>query len=76
MPLPVEAAHFDRWLALFDESTREVCPPEAADVFMDRARRIAASLEMAVAVHNDALPVKGERYHNPALFTQAKPAAQ
>lgn len=76
MPLPVEAAHFDRWLALFDESTGEVCPPEAAAMFMDRARRIAASLEMAVAVHNGEMPVKGERYHNPALFTEAKPAAQ
>ena len=28
--LPIEAAHFDRWLALFATTAREVCPPVAA----------------------------------------------
>ena len=27
LPLPVEAEHFDRWLALFEETAREICRP-------------------------------------------------
>lgn len=46
--LPVDAAHFDRWLALFEASARQVCGA-AADLFIDRARRIAQSLELGVA---------------------------
>ena len=41
LPLPVDAEHFDRWLALFEELAREICPPKAADHFIERARRIA-----------------------------------
>ena len=26
LPLPVDARHFDRWLALFNDTAREVCP--------------------------------------------------
>ena len=26
LPLPVDAAHFDRWLALFEATARELCP--------------------------------------------------
>ncbi len=48
-PLPVEARHFDRWLALFEATARELCPPKAADHFVDRARRIAESLELGIA---------------------------
>jgi hemoglobin len=48
-PLSIEPAHFDRWLALFELTVSEVCPPAAADVFMEKARRIADSLEMAIA---------------------------
>ena len=46
--LPVTRAHFDRWLALFDETAREVCTPEGAKHVVDRAERIARSLHMAV----------------------------
>jgi hemoglobin len=46
--LPVTWAHFDRWLALFRETAREVCPPEGADHVTLRAERIARSLHMAV----------------------------
>jgi len=47
MPLPVDADHFDRWLALFEQTPRrDICPPEAAAHFIERARRIAASLEV------------------------------
>ena len=62
MRLPVDAAHFDRWLALFDETAREVCPPVAVDHFMERAQRIASSLEMGVASTHGVILGKGERF--------------
>ena len=49
MDLPVDRAHFDRWLALFERTAAEVCPPAAAEHFVERARRIADSLEMGIA---------------------------
>jgi hemoglobin len=47
--LTIEPAHFDRWLALFEQTTADVCPLAAAAVFMEKARRIADSFEMAIA---------------------------
>jgi hemoglobin len=47
--LPIGTAHFNRWLELFVQTAREVCPPAAAAVFADRANRIADSLEMGIA---------------------------
>ncbi len=61
LPLPVDAGHFDRWLALFEETAREVCPPAAADRFLDRARMIGASLEQGIAVGRGIYLRKGER---------------
>jgi hemoglobin len=62
MVLPIDAAHFDRWLALFEETAHEVCPPVAAEHFIVRARRIAQSLELGVALHAGARPRVGERF--------------
>jgi hemoglobin len=62
MPLAVDARHFDRWLALFEETARQVCPPVAAERFIERARRVAESLELGVASANNILLRKGERY--------------
>ncbi|GGF26576.1 preprotein translocase subunit TatC [Aliidongia dinghuensis] len=61
-PLPIDAAHFDRWLALFEATARELCPPKAAEHFIERARRIAESLELGIAVNNGVLLGTGERY--------------
>jgi len=66
LPLPVDARHFDRWLELFRETAREVCPPAAADHFIERAERIAESLELGIAGANGVLLRKGERYLRPA----------
>ena len=49
LPLRVEARHFDRWLALFEQAASDVCPPAAAAYFLEKARRIADSFEMAMA---------------------------
>lgn len=49
-------AHFERWLALWDEAVAELVPhPAAAALFEDRARRIAASLQAAIALHHGGL---------------------
>lgn len=49
--LPIDTPHFDRWLAIFAETARELCPTAAADHFIERARRIADSLELGIALH-------------------------
>ncbi len=49
LELPVAAEHFDRWIAIFEATANELCPPEAASHFIERARRIADSFELAIA---------------------------
>lgn len=44
LPLPVEQAHFDRWLALFRQTAIEVCTPEGAIWVIERAENIAFSI--------------------------------
>src|SRR3954469_11799852 len=61
-PLPVDSAHFDRWLELFEATARELCPPAAAAHFIDLARRIAASLELGVAGGHGVMLAPGERF--------------
>ncbi|MCA0424807.1 MAG: group III truncated hemoglobin [Proteobacteria bacterium] len=65
--LPVEAAHFDRWLALFRETARETCPPVAAAVFIEKAEMIAQSIEFGMATMAGIRLAPGERFANPAL---------
>ena len=64
LPLPVDATHFDRWLALFEETAGEVCPPAAEAHFVERARRIAESLELGIAGRHGVLLRSGERFRN------------
>ena len=59
--LPVDASHFDHWLALFGETAREVCPPAAAAYFVERARMIAESLELGIGTMRGLMLAKGER---------------
>ena len=46
--LPVTWDHFDRWLALFEQTAREVCTPEGADRVITHSQRIALSLDSAI----------------------------
>lgn len=62
LPLPVDAQHFDRWLALFEATAAEACPPAAAAHFIERARRIAQSLELGIASRHGVLVPPGGRY--------------
>lgn len=49
LPLPIDTPHFERWLGLFAQAARDVCPPAAAALFVERAHRIADSLELGIA---------------------------
>ncbi|BEV45769.1 group III truncated hemoglobin [Afipia carboxidovorans] len=62
LPLPVDAEHFDRWLKLFEETVNDLCNPKAAEHFMERARRIAESLELGIAGANGVMLGRGERF--------------
>lgn len=66
LPLPVDARHFDRWLDLFEATAADVCPPAAAAHFIERARRIAESLELGIAGAQGVLLRKGERHLRPS----------
>jgi hemoglobin len=66
-PLPPHLAiselgeqHFRRWLQLFRATVRRICPPEVAQLFMNRALRISHSFRMAIAFHRreDTLAVQ------------------
>jgi hemoglobin len=65
LPLPVDARHFDRWLGLFEETAHEVCPIAAAEHFIERAHRVAESLELGIAGSLRVLLMKGERLRRP-----------
>lgn len=43
--------HFARWLALFQATAIKTCPTDAAVVFVDRAHRIAESLQLGISLH-------------------------
>jgi hemoglobin len=47
----IAPVHFERWLALFQATAVKTCPPDAAAVFVDRANRIAESLQLGIALH-------------------------
>lgn len=48
----LDKPHFEHWLALFEENAYSVCPKEAADLFISRARKIAESLMLGVAYYS------------------------
>ncbi|MBI1407910.1 MAG: preprotein translocase subunit TatC [Caulobacter sp.] len=52
----IQPRHFGRWLALFGDTARQVCPPAAAVLFVERATMIGRSLEMGLSVSRGELP--------------------
>lgn len=48
--------HFARWLHLFRQTAAELCPPEAAAVFVAKAEMIAQSLQLGIAASRGELP--------------------
>jgi hemoglobin len=56
LKLPLEPAHFARWLALFEQTTRAICTEAGAAVLLEKARRIAQSLQLGVEARRGVLP--------------------
>lgn len=62
-PVPAHAklegltkAHFDRWLAMFEETANNIFTPDSANEFVSRAHQIAFSLKNAIDVQRGVLP--------------------
>ena len=53
------AGHFERWLGLWRQTAREVCPPAAAALFIARAEMIARSFQLGISVARGELPPQG-----------------
>lgn len=49
-PLPLAETHFVRWLSLFETTVHELCAGGAAALFIDRAHRIADSLQIGMNI--------------------------
>jgi hemoglobin len=49
--------HFARWLALFGTTAQATCSTEAARLFIDRSQRIAASLQLGIALARGGGPI-------------------
>ncbi len=56
IPLDLHTAHFARWLVLFEATAREICTAPDADYLIEKARRIAQSLEFGCAAQRGELP--------------------
>ena len=52
----VRSTHFARWLHLFRQTAEEVCPPEAAVLFVAKSEMIAQSLQLHIAAVRGELP--------------------
>ena len=66
LPLPIDAPHFGRWLEIFAETARDVCPTSAAAHFMEPAYRIAESLELGIAAQKGEIRPKRMTTRDPA----------
>jgi len=59
--LGLEPAHFERWLSLFERTAHDVCDGPAAAFFVDRAHRIADSLQIGLNIGPKALQLSALR---------------
>lgn len=55
----VTPQHFERWLALFAATARELFEPALAELFVLRAQRIAESLKLGFAFHAEKPEIWG-----------------
>lgn len=70
-PVPAHVKHktritlalFDRWLAIWAQTTDDLMTPEGATALQDRARRIAQSLQLALFFRLDDQPIPRPARH-------------
>ncbi len=51
----IRPTHFARWLHLFQQTAKQVCPPDAAALFIAKSEMIAQSLQLGIAVSRGEL---------------------
>ena len=57
----IRPTHFARWLHVFQQTAAEMCPPQAAALFVAKSEMIAQSLQLGIAASRGELPpVSGE----------------
>jgi hemoglobin len=56
----VRPHHFERWLSLFRDTARAVCPAQIAELFIGRAENIARSLQMGMFFRPGERPPRGQ----------------
>ena len=56
LKLPLQPPHFARWLALFERITRGLCSEAGATLLLEKAQRIAQSLQFGVEAKRGVLP--------------------
>ena len=56
LPLDLDAAHFRRWLELFEVTARRICTSAGAERLVERAHRIGQSLQLGIQVQRGVLP--------------------
>ena len=62
----IRPTHFARWLHLFRQTAEQVCPPEAAALFVAKSEIIAQSLQLGIAVsHGEIPPLGAEALNKP-----------
>jgi len=52
----IEPPHFGRWLDIWRATAQEICPPEAAALFIAKAEMIAESLQLGLAFARGEAP--------------------
>lgn len=52
----IQNEHFPLWLDLFERTAREICPPRAAALFVEKSRMIGRSLSLGLAVSRGEIP--------------------
>jgi len=63
--LDLEPAHFRAWLALFEQTARDVLPPEGARFFVARAHRIAESFQIGLNIGEKAMDFRAAQAARP-----------
>lgn len=52
----IRPTHFARWLHVFRQTAEQVCPPDAAALFVAKSEMIAQSLQLGIAASRGELP--------------------